>query len=171
MNSIESVMHETRVFEPSADLQKNAAVPGMAAYQALCKSAEDDYEGFWAKLAQELLSWKKPFTQTLDESNAPFYRWFGDGELNASYNCLDRHLATRGNQTAIIFEADDGTVSNVTYQDLYHRVCQFANGLKTLKLNTGDRVIIYLPMGVEAVVAMQACARLGLTHSVVFGGF
>ena len=89
MNSIESVMHETRVFEPSADLQKNASVPGMAAYQALCQSATDDYEGFWAKLAQELLAWKKPFTQTLDESNAPFYRWFGDGELNASYNCLD----------------------------------------------------------------------------------
>jgi len=171
MSSIESVMHETRVFEPSADLQKNAAIKGMAAYQALCKKANDDYEGFWADLAKELLVWKKPFTQTLDESKAPFYRWFGDGELNVSYNCLDLHLAERGNQTAIIFEADDGTVTHVTYQNLYHRVCQLANGLKSLKLNTGDRVIIYLPMGVEAVVAMQACARLGLTHSVVFGGF
>ena len=145
-------------------------VPSCAS-QALCKKAGDDYEGFWAELARELLDWKKPFSKTLDESNAPFYRWFDDGELNVSYNCLDRHLATRANQNAIIFEADDGSVSHVTYQELYHRVCQLANGLKSLKLNTGDRVIIYLPMGVEAIVAMQACARLGLTHSVVFGGF
>ncbi|MCF8158567.1 MAG: acetate--CoA ligase [Burkholderiaceae bacterium] len=171
MSSIESVMHETRVFTPSEALQANANVKGMAEYQALCKKAGDDYEGFWADLAHQLLDWKKPFTKTLDESNAPFYRWFDDGELNVSYNCLDRHLATRANQTAIIFEADDGSVSHVTYQDLYHRVCKLANGLKSLKLNTGDRVIIYLPMGVEAIVAMQACARLGLTHSVVFGGF
>jgi acetyl-CoA synthetase len=171
MSSIESVMHETRVFTPSEALQANANVKGMEEYQALCKKAGDDYEGFWADLAHQLLDWKKPFTKTLDESNAPFYRWFDDGELNVSYNCLDRHLATRANQTAIIFEADDGSVSHVTYQDLYHRVCKLANGLKSLKLNTGDRVIIYLPMGVEAIVAMQACARLGLTHSVVFGGF
>ena len=171
MSSIESVMHETRVFAPSEILQKNAAIKGMAAYQALCKKADEDYEGFWADLANELLDWKKPFSKTLDESKAPFYKWFADGELNVSYNCLDRHLAKRGNQTAIIFEADDGSVTHVSYQELYHRVCQFANGLKSLKLNTGDRVIIYLPMGIEAVVAMQACARLGLTHSVVFGGF
>ena len=171
MSSIESVMHETRIFAPSETLQKNAAVKGMAAYQALCKKADENYEGFWADLANELLEWKKPFSKTLDESKAPFYKWFADGELNVSYNCLDRHLAKRGNQTAIIFEADDGSVTHVSYQDLYHRVCQFSNGLKSLKLNTGDRVIIYLPMGIEAVVAMQACARLGLTHSVVFGGF
>ena len=171
MSSIESVMHETRIFAPSETLQKNAAVKGMAAYQALCKKADENYEGFWADLANELLEWKKPFSKTLDESKAPFYKWFADGELNVSYNCLDRHLAKRGNQTAIIFEADDGSVTHVSYQDLYRRVCQFANGLKSLKLNTGDRVIIYLPMGIEAVVAMQACARLGLTHSVVFGGF
>jgi len=171
MSSIESVMHETRIFAPNETLQKNAAVKGMAAYQALCKKADENYEGFWADLANELLEWKKPFSKTLDESKAPFYKWFADGELNVSYNCLDRHLAKRGNQTAIIFEADDGSVTHVSYQDLYHRVCQFSNGLKSLKLNTGDRVIIYLPMGIEAVVAMQACARLGLTHSVVFGGF
>jgi acetyl-CoA synthetase len=171
MNSIESVMHESRVFEPNADMQKNAAIKGMDAYNALCKKANDNYEGFWAALANELLAWKKPFTKTLDESNAPFYKWFSDGELNVSYNCLDRHLPTRANKTAIIFEADNGDVTHVTYQALYERVCQFANGLKSLNLNLGDRVIIYLPMGVEAVVAMQACARLGLTHSVVFGGF
>ena len=171
MSSIESVLTEHRIFEPSADVLKQAAVGSMEAYHALCKEAEQDYEGFWAKQARELLTWQKPFTQTLDESAAPFYKWFADGELNVSYNCLDRHLATRGNKTALIFEADDGTVTEVTYQQLYHRVCQFANALKTLHLNVGDRVVIYLPMSIEAVVAMQACARLGLTHSVVFGGF
>jgi acetyl-CoA synthetase len=150
---------------------KNATVSGMEAYKALCAEAEKDYEGFWAKLARELLIWHKPFTRTLDESMAPFYKWFEDGELNVSYNCLDRHLKTHPNKTAIIFEADDGRVSHVSYQELYHRVCRFANALKTLNLHAHDRVMIYLPMGVEAIVAMQACARLGLTHSVVFGGF
>ena len=122
MSGIQSVSHETRIFEPNAALQQHAAVAGMDAYRALCQEAEQDYEGFWAKLANELLDWKKPFTQVLDERNAPFYRWFGDGELNVSYNCLDRHLATRGNQTAIIFEADNGQVTHVTYQDLYQQV-------------------------------------------------
>ncbi len=171
MSTIESVLTENRVFEPSADVLKQAAVADMATYQALCKRAEQDYEGFWAELARELLTWHKPFTQTLDESTPPFYKWFTDGELNVSYNCLDRHLASRGDKTALIFEADDGKVSSVSYRELYHRVCQFANALKTLNLNVGDRVVIYLPMSIEAVVAMQACARLGLTHSVVFGGF
>jgi len=169
--SIESVLHENRVFEPSADFAKNATVSGMSAYNALCKEATDDYQGFWAKLARELLVWNKPFTKTLNEDNAPFYKWFEDGELNVSANCLDKHLNTIPNKVAIIFEADDGSVINVTFKELYHRVCQFANGLKKLNLNVGDRVIIYLPMGIDAVVAMQACARLGLTHSVVFGGF
>jgi acetyl-CoA synthetase len=171
MSSIESVSHEHRVFEPSTEVTQQATISSMAAYRALCAEAEQDYTGFWAKLARELLVWHKPFTRTLDESNAPFYRWFDDGELNVSYNCLDKHLATQADKTAIIFEADDGSVTTVSYQQLYHRVCQFANGLKTLKLNVGDRVVIYLPMGIEAIVAMQACARLGLTHSVVFGGF
>ena len=162
---------EIRVFHPSENTVKQAAVSGMAAYDALCAEAENDYEGFWAKLARELLVWHKPFTQTLDDSKAPFYRWFADGELNVSYNCLDRHLAKNGDKTAIIFEADDGTSTAVSYRSLYHQVCKFANGLKSFGLNTGDRVVIYMPMGVEAVVAMQACARLGLIHSVVFGGF
>jgi len=169
--SIESVLHENRVFEPSTDFIKNANVSGMSAYNALCKEATDDYQGFWAKLARELLVWNKPFTKVLNEDNAPFYKWFEDGELNVSVNCLDKHLETTPNKVAIIFEADDGTVINVTFKELYHRVCQFANGLKKLNLTVGDRVIIYLPMGIDAIVAMQACARLGLTHSVVFGGF
>ena len=169
--SIESVLHENRVFEPSSDFVKAANVSGMAAYNALCAEAAADYEGFWAKLARELLVWHKPFTKTLNEENAPFYKWFEDGELNVSANCLDKHLATIPNKTAIIFEGDDGSTKHVTYKELYHQVCQFANGLKKLNLTLGDRVIIYLPMGIEAVVAMQACARLGLVHSVVFGGF
>jgi acetyl-CoA synthetase len=169
--SIESVLHENRVFEPSEAFKKQANVSGMDAYKALCAEAERDYEGFWAKLAKELLIWHKPFTKTLNQDNAPFYKWFEDGELNVSANCLDRHLNTIPNKTAIIFEADNGDVKTVTYKALYHQVCQFANGLKTLNLKVGERVIIYLPMGIEAIVAMQACARIGLTHSVVFGGF
>ena len=169
--SIESVLTETRVFEPHPDFVKSANVSGMQAYKNLCAEAEADYEGFWAKLARELLVWNKPFTKTLNESDAPFYKWFEDGELNVSANCLDKHLKTQPNKIAIIFEADDGSVTNVTYKELYTKVCQFANGLKKLNLNIGDRVVIYLPMGIEAIVAMQACARLGLIHSVVFGGF
>lgn len=169
--SIESVLHENRVFEPHADLVKSAHVSGMAEYNQLCKQAEEDYEGFWASLAHELLVWHKPFTKTLNDEKAPFYKWFEDGELNVSANCLDKHLATIPNKTAIIFEADNGETKTVTYKELYHQVCQFANGLKTLNLPFGSRVIIYLPMGIEAIVAMQACARLGLIHSVVFGGF
>lgn len=169
--AIESVLTETRVFTPHPDFVKQAHIGGMDAYLALCKDAENDYEGFWATLARDLLVWHKPFTKTLNEENAPFYKWFEDGELNVSVNCLDRHLKTQGDKIAIIFEADDGTSKTVTYQALYHQVCTFANGLKKLQCAIGDRVIIYLPMGIEAIVAMQACARLGLTHSVVFGGF
>ncbi len=171
MSSIESVMTETRVFEPAEAFKAQANVKGMEGYRALCEQADKDYEGFWAGLAKELLVWKKPFTKVLDESAAPFYKWFDDGEMNVSYNCLDKHLATQPGKTAIIFEADDGKVTKISYQDLYHRVCQFANGLKALGAKKGDRVIIYLPMSIEAVVAMQACARIGAIHSVVFGGF
>lgn len=169
--SIESVLHENRIFKPTDIFTKKANVSGMDAYNALCADSEADYEGFWAKLARELIVWDKPFTKTLNEEDAPFYKWFEDGKLNVSANCLDKHLETIPNKTAIIFEADNGDTKHVTYKALYHQVCQFANGLKTLNLNVGDRVIIYLPMGIEAVVAMQACARLGLVHSVVFGGF
>ncbi len=171
MAAIESVLQETRVFPPSEEFVKQANVKGMDAYRALCKEAEQDYEGFWARIAREQVTWHKPFTQVLDESKAPFYRWFSDGMLNASYNCLDRHLSTQPDKTAIIFEADDGKVTKVTYKELYRRVCQFANGLKSLKIKKGDRVVIYMPMSIEAVVAMQACNRIGAIHSVVFGGF
>ncbi len=171
MSTIESVLQENRVFPPSPEFVAQANVSGMEAYRALCAKAEADYEGFWAELARAHIHWFKPFTRVLDESKAPFYRWFDDGELNVSYNCLDRHLDTRGDRTAIIFEADNGEVSRVTYRELHERVCRFANGLKSLGVKKGDRVVIYMPMSIEAVVAMQACARIGAIHSVVFGGF
>ncbi|GER11192.1 acetate--CoA ligase [Variovorax boronicumulans] len=170
--NIESVLVENRVFPPDARATEGARIAGMAAYEALCKEAEQDVEGFWTRLAKDNLQWTKPFTRTLDESKAPFYEWFGDGELNASANCLDKHIGTPvENKTAIVFEADDGAVTRVTYKELLARVSQFANALKAQGINKGDRVIIYMPMTIEGVVAMQACARIGATHSVVFGGF
>ncbi|MDM0003388.1 acetate--CoA ligase [Variovorax sp. J22G73] len=170
--NIESVLVENRVFPPDVRATQGARIASMAAYDALCKEAEQDFEGFWTRLAQGNLQWTKPFTKTLDESKAPFYEWFGDGELNASANCLDKHIGTPvENKTAIVFEADDGTVTNVTYKELLARVSQFANALKASGIRKGDRVIIYMPMTVEGVIAMQACARIGATHSVVFGGF
>jgi acetyl-CoA synthetase len=169
---IESVLQENRIFHPPESMVRTATIAGMEQYRALCDQAEADHAGFWGRLAKEQVIWHKPFTRSLDESGAPFYKWFEDGELNVSYNCLDRHLGTPvEHKTALIFEADDGSVSQVTYRDLYHRVCRFANGLKALGARTGDRVVIYMPMSVEGIVAMQACARLGLIHSVVFGGF
>ncbi|MBI5277238.1 MAG: acetate--CoA ligase [Burkholderiales bacterium] len=172
MSAIESVLVENRVFPPSPEAVKTARISGMAAYEAMCKEAETDFEGFWARLARDNVVWTKPFTKTLDESNAPFYKWFDDGELNASANCLDKHIGTPvENKTAIIFEADDGAVTTITYKDLLARVSQFANALKAHGIHKGDRVIVYMPMSIEGVVAMQACARIGATHSVVFGGF
>ena len=168
---IESIHHEERIFYPPKNVMEKANVSGMDAYETICKKFADNYEEAWADLAKELLIWEKPFTKILNEDNPPFFKWFEDGKLNASYNCLDRHLTSQPNKIAIIFEGDDGVVTEISYKDLYHRVCEFANGLKTLGLELGDRVIIYLPMTIEAVIAMQACARIGLTHSVVFGGF
>jgi acetyl-CoA synthetase len=172
MSGIESVLQENRVFAPSEETVKRAAVSGMAAYEALCKEAEKDYAGYWARLAKEHVVWKQPFTQSLDESEAPFYKWFADGKLNVSYNCLDKNVeAGLGDKVAIIFEADDGKVTKVTYKELLKRTAQFANALRANGVKKGDRVIIYMPMSVEGVVAMQACARVGAIHSVVFGGF
>ena len=170
-NNIESILHETRVFPPADSFVQQANVSGMAAYQALCDEAAHNYEAYWARLARAHISWHQPFRAMLDESSAPFFKWFEDGELNVSYNCLDKHLATQPEKTALIFEADDGKVSKISYRELHARVCQFANALKARKIKKGDRVIIYMPMSIEVVVAMQACARIGAIHSVVFGGF
>lgn len=172
MNTISSVMQETRVFPPSDETVARATISGMAAYEALCREAEADYAGYWARLAREHISWKTPFTQSLDESEAPFYHWFADGTLNVSYNCLDRNLENgNADKVAIIFEADDGKATKITYRELHALVCKFANGLKSRNIKKGDRVVIYMPMSIEGVAAMLACARIGATHSVVFGGF
>ncbi len=163
---------ELHTYIPSAESMAGAHVQGMAQYEALAQEANDDYEGYWARQARELVSWKKPFTQVLDESQTPFFKWFEDGTLNASYNCLDRQVeAGLGSKVAIIFEADDGSVTRVTYADLLARTCQLANALKARGIGKGDRVVIYMSMSIEGIVAMQACARIGATHSVVFGGF
>ena len=168
---IESINNEGRVFNPSDETVNTANVSGMDSYKVICNKFTNNYEESWGELARELLLWEKPFTKILNEDRAPFYKWCEDGQINASYNCLDRHLKKQPNKLAFIFEGDDGLIKTITYKDLYHKVCEFANGLKTLSLDVGDRVIIYLPMTIEAVIAMQACARIGLTHSVVFGGF
>jgi acetyl-CoA synthetase len=171
-SAIESNLVENRVFFPSEAQQKSARISGMEGYNALCAEAEKDFEGYWARLARENVLWNKPFTKTLDESNAPFYKWFDDGELNASANCLDKHMGTPvENKTAVIFEGDDGKVTKTTYKELLGRVSQFANALKADGIKKGDRVLVYMPMTLEGVIAMQACARIGATHSVVFGGF
>ncbi len=164
--------HELKLYPPPAAAVAGAHVSGQAAFDALVKEAETDYEGFWARRARELVSWKTPFTKVLNESEAPFFKWFEDGTLNVSYNCLDRNVEKGlGSKTAIIFEADDGKVTRVSYSELLAKVCQLANALKARGVKKGDRVVIYMPMSVEGVAAMQACARIGATHSVVFGGF
>ncbi len=169
---MEPLMQENRVFNPPADFVKGAAIPGMDAYNKLCAEAEKDYDGFWGRLAKENIFWKKPFTKVLDESKAPFYKWFEDGTTNASYNCLDRQVENGlGDKVALIFEADDGSVTKVTYKELLERVCKMANALRKMGIKSGDSVIIYMAMTIEGIVAMQACARIGAIHSVVFGGF
>jgi acetyl-CoA synthetase len=165
-------MSSSHLYPPPENAVKGAHVSGIEAYNKLCAEAEADYEGFWSRQARELVSWKKPFTKALDESTAPFFKWFEDGTLNVSYNCLDRNVERGlGDKTAIIFEADDGKVTKVSYKALLAQTCQLANALKARGIKKGDRVVIYMSMSVEGVVAMQACARIGATHSVVFGGF
>ncbi|WP_455380633.1 acetate--CoA ligase, partial [Acidihalobacter prosperus] len=168
--NIESVLHEERIFQPPQSFISKARL-NKETLAALHHQASVDYEGFWADRANEEITWEKPFTSTLDDSNAPHYRWFKDGYLNVSYNCLDRHLEKNGDKTAIIFEGEPGDIQRYSYRELHAKVCQFANALLNLGINKSDRVIIYMPMIAEAVIAMQACARIGATHSVVFGGF
>lgn len=160
----------TKFYAPSHDFAIKANL-SQDKYNALCQKANEDYVSFWGDLAHDKLSWKKNFSQTLNDKAPPFYKWFEDGLLNISYNCLDRHLTTNPNKTAIIFEADDGKTDSVSYSQLHKRVCQFANGLKAIGVKKGDRVVIYLPHSIEAIVAMQAIVRIGAIHSVVFAGF
>jgi acetyl-CoA synthetase len=168
--SIESILNEQRVFPPSKEFSDQACLKP-ADVDALYQEAEADHEAYWARLAREEIHWQKPFTEVLDSSNAPNFRWFADGELNVSYNCLDVHLEKQGDKTAIIFEGEGGDRRRLSYRELTEQVCRFANALKSQGIAKGDRVVIYMPMVPEAVIAMQACARIGAIHSVVFGGF
>ena len=168
--NIVSVLLEERSFAPPAEFARQARLKP-ADVEQLREHAAKDPVGFWAELARKELHWQTPFTVTLDESQAPNYRWFTDGRLNASYNCLDVHLADAGERTALIFEGEPGDVRRLTYRELHTEVCRFANALKGLGVQSGDRVIIYMPLVPEAIVAMHACNRVGAIHSVVFGGF
>ncbi|WP_069387757.1 acetate--CoA ligase [Cellulosimicrobium cellulans] len=166
-HGLENLLHETRSFPPSPELAAQAN-----AGPELYEEARADRLAFWAKQATELVSWRTPFTETLDWSQAPVARWFADGTLNAAYNAVDRHVeAGLGDRVAIHFEGEPGDTRTVTYAELQREVARAANALAALGVSTGDRVVIYLPMVVEAVVAMLACARIGAPHSVVFGGF
>jgi acetyl-CoA synthetase len=167
---IESVLKEERVFEPPREFSARARIKSFAEYEQLYRKAEDDPEGFWAEMAQEL-DWFKPWDKVL-EWNPPFAKWFVGGRTNIAHNCLDRHLTTaRKNKAAIIWEGEPGDERVLTYQTLHREVCKFANVLKGIGVKTGDRVAIYMPMVPELPIAMLACARIGATHSVVFGGF
>ena len=160
------------IFQPNREFAKSARIKNMCEYNELATEAMEDYEGFWAKYANEKIDWIEPFSKTLDESNAPFYRWFEGGKLNVSTQCIDRHLDERKNKAAIIFEGDRGDKQIITYLELYYNVNRFANLLKeNFGVKKGDRVVIYMPMIPEAAYAMLACARIGAIHSIVFGGF
>ena len=168
--NITSVLKETRTFPPSPQFAVRAHVKSLAEYDKLWKRAADDTDGFWAEQA-ETLAWFRKWDRVL-EWNEPFAKWFVGGKINASYNCLDRHLdGPRKNKAAIIWEGEPGDTRVLRYQDLHREVCKFSNALKKLGIKPGDRITIYMPMIPEAVIAMLGCARIGATHSVIFGGF
>jgi acetyl-CoA synthetase len=168
---IDTVMHETRLFPPSAEFSAQARIKSLAEYEQLWNKAKSDPVKFWADLAREELHWFKPFTKSL-EWNEPFAQWFADGETNVSYNALDKHIAEgRGDRTAILWEGEPGDERKLTYADLHREVCKFANCLKLLGIEQGDVVSIYMPMVPELAIAMLACARIGAIHSVIFAGF
>ena len=163
---IENLLGENRTFDPPSSIVEKAN-----ATKEWFDLAEEDRLAYWQKQALERITWYKEPTEILDDSNAPFYQWFKDGELNLSYNCLDRHLETDGDRVAFYWEGEPGDTQEITYQDLYERVCKLSNGLKELGVKKGDRIAIYLGMTPEIVISMLACARIGAVHSVVFGGF
>src|SRR5262249_32196913 len=168
--NITSVLKETRQFPPLSAFAAQAHIKSLAEYERLWKRAADDPEGFWAEQAQSL-HWFTKWNKVL-EWKEPFAKWFVGGKVNASYNCLDRHLAgPRKNKAAIIWEGEPGDSRVLRYQDLHREVCKFANVLKKIGIKPGDRVTLYMPMVPELAIAMLACARIGATHSVIFGGF
>ncbi|MEG3435982.1 acetate--CoA ligase [Pannus brasiliensis CCIBt3594] len=169
--TIESVLQEDRKFPPSEAFSRDATIKSFVDYEALYERAKADPQAFWADLAEKELHWFEKWSRVLDWQ-PPFAKWFVDGKINISYNCIDRHLATwRRNKAAIIWEGEPGDSRTITYEQLHREVCQFANALKELGVKKGDVVGIYMPMIPEAAIAMLACARIGAPHSVVFGGF
>jgi len=169
-SNIQSVLLEERTFEPSPEFAARAQLKAQD-LAALRDHAAKDPTGFWGDLARRELSWHQPFTTVLDESEAPNYRWFTGGKLNVAHNCLDVHLGERGHKTALIFEGEPGDTRRLSYRELHAEVCRFANALLARGVKAGDRVVIYMPLVPEIIVAMLACARIGAIHSVVFGGF
>ena len=170
-SDIDSILQEERLFQPPEHFRAQAAINDAGQLQQMHREAEEDHTAFWAGLARREITWREPFTTALDDRAAPFFKWFADGKMNVSFNCLDRHLADRRDKTAIVFEGEQGDTRHITYGELHQQTCRFANALKNAGVESGDRVIIYMPMVPEAVIAMQACARIGAIHSVVFGGF
>ncbi|MEJ2501019.1 MAG: acetate--CoA ligase [Campylobacterales bacterium] len=160
------------VFQPNREFAKTARIKNMCEYKDLASWAEEDYEGFWDHFAKEKIDWFEPYTNVLDDTNMPFVKWFEGGKLNVAHQCIDRHLDSRKNKAAIIFEGDRGDKQIVTYLELYYNVNKMANLLKNeFGIKKGDRVVIYMPMILEAAYAMLACTRIGAIHSIVFGGF
>ena len=171
-STIESILQEERTFTPFTEFANQAQVKSWQEYQELYQQAQENPSKFWGDLAEKELDWFQKWDQVLDWSNAPFAKWFVNGKINISYNCLDRHLKTwRRNKAAIIWEGEPGDSRTLTYAQLHRQVCQFANAMKQLGVKRGDLVGIYMPMIPEAAIAMLACARIGAAHSVVFGGF
>ena len=167
-----SKIEKKPVFKPNKEFAKEARIKNMCEYNDLFEESVEDYEGFWGRFAKEKIDWIEPFNEVLDESNFPFVKWFKGGKLNVATQCIDRHLDTRKNKAAIIFEGDRGDKQVITYMELYRNVNRFANLLKNeFGIQKGDRVVIYMPMIPEAAYAMLACARIGAIHSIVFGGF
>jgi len=167
---MDSLLREQRTFPPPAAFAARAHVPSLADYDALCRHADADPQGFWAEQARAL-DWRTPWTQVLDDSRAPFVRWFVGGTLNLAANCLDRHLAARGDKCALLWEGEPGDTRALSYRELHAEVCRAANALASLGVRAGDRVAVYLPMIPELPIALLACARIGAPHTVIFGGF
>jgi len=169
-SAITSILEETRMFEPPQNPQANIA--SLDDYHALRRQFADDFDATWRDLARAHLDWRTPFTRVLNREKAPLFRWFEDGSLNLSENCLDRHVAAGlGERAAIIWESEAGDVRRISYAELLADVCRAANAMRELGIEAGDRVVVYMPMIPEAAIAMLACARIGAIHSVVFGAF
>jgi len=167
--TIESHLSENRMFPPTPEFQAKARISSMEEYEAMYRESIDQPEAFWAKQAEQLV-WQKKWDRVLDWQ-PPFAKWFVGGQINITENCLDRHLATQGDKTAILFEGEPGDVRRLSYRELHQEVCKFSNVLTSHGIQKGDRVIVYMPMVPEAAIAMLACARIGAVHSVIFGGF